>query len=60
MSNSLNKDIYKTSYTFMCTARAMTNIFEEHKEVTSKYVHATSAGHEAIQLAVSMQLTKND
>ena len=44
----------------MCTARAMTNIFEENKEVTSKYVHATSAGHEAIQLAVGMQLTKND
>jgi len=60
MSKSLNKDIYKNAYTFMCTARAMTNIFEENKEVTSKYVHATSAGHEAIQLAVGLQLTKND
>ena len=60
MSNKIKKDIYKDAYTLMCTARAMTNIFEVNKEVTSKYVHATSAGHEAIQLAVGMQLTKND
>ena len=60
MSNKIKKDIYKDAYTLMCTARAMTHIFEENKEVTSKYVHATSAGHEAIQLAVGMQLTEND
>ena len=44
----------------MCTARAMSDIYEENKEITSKYVHATSKGHEAIQLAVGLQLTKND
>ena len=60
MSNKIKKDIYKDAYTLMCTARAMTNIFEVNKEVTSKYVHATSAGHEAIQLAVGMQLREND
>ena len=60
MSNKIKKDVYKDAYTLMCTARAMTHLFEENKEVTSKYVHATSAGHEAIQLAVGMQLTKND
>jgi 2-oxoisovalerate dehydrogenase E1 component len=60
MSKKFNKDIYIKAYSFMCTARAMTNIFEENKETTSKYVHATSAGHEAIQLAVGMQLTKHD
>lgn len=60
MNKNLNKDIYKKAFTLMCTARAMTNIFEENKEVTSKYVHATSAGHEAIQLAVGIQLTEND
>ena len=59
-NNKINQNIYKDAYTLMCTARAMTNIFEENKEITSKYVHATSAGHEAIQLAVGMQLTKND
>ena len=51
MSNKIRKDTYKNAYALMCTARAMTHIFEENKEVTSKYVHATSAGHEAIQLA---------
>ena len=44
----------------MCTARAMSDLYEENKEVTSKYVHATSKGHEAIQLAVGLQLTEND
>ena len=44
----------------MCTARAMSNIYEENTSVTSKYVHATSKGHEAIQLAVGLQLTEND
>ena len=42
----IKKDIYKDAYTLMYTARSMTHIFEENKEVTSKYVHATSAGHE--------------
>ncbi len=60
MSNKLHKDILQKSYTLMCTARALSDIYEENKEVTSKYVHATSKGHEAIQLAVGLQLTKND
>lgn len=60
MSEKLPKDIYKQAYLLMCTARAMSDIYEENKEITSKYVHATSKGHEAIQLAVGLQLTKND
>ena len=44
----------------MCTARAMSDIYEENAAVTSKYVHATSKGHEAIQLAVGLQLTESD
>jgi len=60
MSKALSKDIYKKAYSLMCTARALSDIYEENKEVTSKYVHATSKGHEAIQLAVGLQLTKND
>ena len=60
MSNKLHKDILQKSYALMCTARALSDIYEENKEVTSKYVHATSKGHEAIQLAVGLQLTKND
>ncbi len=60
MSKKLSKDIYKKAYSLMCTARAMSDIYEENKEITSKYVHATSKGHESIQLAVGLQLTKND
>ena len=60
MNNKLHKDILQKSYALMCTARALSDIYEENKEVTSKYVHATSKGHEAIQLAVGLQLTKND
>jgi len=60
MSKKLSKEIYKKAYSLMCTARAMSDLYEENKEVTSKYVHATSKGHEVIQLAVGLQLTEND
>ena len=60
MSKKLSKEIYKKAYSLICTARSMSDIYEENKEITSKYVHATSKGHEAIQLAVGLQLTKND
>ncbi|MEE2931133.1 MAG: thiamine pyrophosphate-dependent enzyme [Bacteroidota bacterium] len=44
----------------MSTARALSDIYEENKETTSKYVHATSKGHEAIQLSIGLQLTEYD
>ena len=58
MSKKLHKDILEKGYSLICTARELSSIYEENKEVTSKYVHATSKGHEAIQLAVGLQLTK--
>ena len=57
-SNFLNKAI--EAYKLMTTARAMSDIYEENAKVTSKYVHATSRGHEAIQLALGMQLNTQD
>ncbi len=60
MSNKLSKDILKKAYELMCTARSMSDIYEKNSETTSKYVHATSKGHEAIQLAIGLQLTEND
>jgi 2-oxoisovalerate dehydrogenase E1 component len=60
MSKLLSKDIYKKAYSLMCSARAMSDLYEENSAVTSKYVHATSKGHEAIQLAIGLQLTEND
>lgn len=44
----------------MCTARAMSDIYEENAKLTSKYVHATSKGHEAIQIAAGLQLKSTD
>ncbi len=38
----------------------MTELYEANKEITSKYVHATSRGHEAIQIALGLQLLPQD
>ncbi len=53
-------DILKKAYQLMCTAKSMTELFEANKEITAKYVHATSRGHEAIQLALGLQLLPQD
>jgi len=38
----------------------MTEIFERNFKVVAKYVHATSRGHEAIQIALGLQLLPQD
>ena len=43
----------------MCTARAMSETYEANRPVC-KYVHSTSRGHEAIQLATAFQLLPCD
>lgn len=48
------------AYELMKTACFMAELYEANREVTSRYVHATSRGHEAIQIAVGMQLTEDD
>ena len=48
------------AFKLMCTAKTLAEKYEANKEVTSKYVHATSRGHEAIQLACAMQLKPQD
>ncbi|MFT6184207.1 MAG: 2-oxoisovalerate dehydrogenase E1 component, partial [Flavobacteriales bacterium] len=53
---SISADTLLEAYRLMTTARAMSDIFEDNAKLTSKYVHATSRGHEAIQLAVGMHL----
>ncbi len=44
------------AYSIMAVARAMSDLYEENREVSSKYVHSTSRGHEAIQVATALQL----
>ena len=43
----------------MCTAKAMADTYEANRTVC-KYVHSTSRGHEAIQLATAFQLLPCD
>jgi 2-oxoisovalerate dehydrogenase E1 component len=56
----INKNIFETAFTKMATAKAMTELYEANFKVTSKYVHATSRGHEAVQIAVGLQLLPQD
>ena len=58
--NSLNKETLTNGYELMCTARAMSDLFEEKSQITQKYVHATSRGHEAVQIALGLQLKPQD
>ncbi len=44
----------------MVSAKAMTDIYEANFKFVSKYVHATSRGHEAVQIALGMQLLPQD
>ncbi len=48
------------AYRTLCTAREMTILYEEKVQITAKYVHATSRGHEAIQIATGMLLKAQD
>ena len=60
VSESLTKDLLIQAFKTMCTAKTMAEKFEANKEVTAKYVHATSRGHEAIQIALALQLKPQD
>lgn len=44
----------------MHTAKQMAELYDEQKEVCAKYVHSTSRGHEAIQLAAAFHLRAYD
>jgi 2-oxoisovalerate dehydrogenase E1 component len=56
----MNKETLKKAFTKLCTAKAMTEIYETNFKQVSKYVHATSRGHEAVQIALGMQLLPQD
>jgi len=53
-------DSLKKAYKLMCTAKCLTDLYEANKEITAKYVHATSRGHEAVQIALGLQLLPQD
>lgn len=60
IDSSIAEETLLKAFELICTAKAMTELYEANKEVTAKYVHATSRGHEAIQLALGLQLKAQD
>ena len=57
---TLSKEVLLNAFKLMTTAKEMAVLYEEHSSFTAKYVHATSRGHEEIQLAVGLQLKSQD
>ena len=56
----MSSEVLLNAFKLMATAKSMSDIYEENAKVTSKYVHATSRGHEACQLALGIQLKACD
>lgn len=55
----IDKNILLKAFATMCISKRMAEIYDENRQIC-KYVHSTSRGHEAIQLAVGMQLKECD
>lgn len=55
----MDSSILLEAFAHMCAVRAMAATYDANRPI-AKYVHSTSRGHEAIQLAVGMQLTGSD
>lgn len=55
----MNHDLLLKAWKFMCYAQHMAVTYENNRSIC-KYVHSTSRGHEAIQLATAFQLKHID
>ena len=55
----IGSEILLKAYRLMCTTKAMADTYEANRQVC-KYVHSTSRGHEAIQLATAFNLLPCD
>jgi 2-oxoisovalerate dehydrogenase E1 component len=55
----VTKETLLEAYTLICKARAMADVYDENRPIT-KYVHSTSKGHEAIQIACGFLLKSID
>lgn len=59
-SNKIDTDILLRAFRLMSTEKALTEKYEANAKLTSKYVHATARGHEAVQVALGLQLKAKD
>ena len=55
----MTQDTLLKAWKLMCYAARMAEVYDENRQVT-KYVHSTSRGHEAIQLATAFHLKPYD
>ena len=55
----IGSEILLKAYRLMCIAKAMADTYEANRQIC-KYVHSTSRGHEAIQLATAFNLLPCD
>ena len=56
----IKNNILTKAFHTMSLAKSLTDMYEANFKEVSKYVHATSRGHEAIQIALGMQLKPQD
>ncbi len=55
----LNKDTLLKAYKLMIASKAMSETYDANRTICS-YVHSSSRGHEAIQIATGLQLHQHD
>jgi 2-oxoisovalerate dehydrogenase E1 component len=55
----IEKEILLKAFRLMCCAKSMAEVYDANRQIC-KYVHSTSRGHEAIQLATAFHLQNCD
>ena len=60
IQNHIELSVLQKAFRLLVTAKTLTELYEDQKHITGKYVHATSRGHEVIQIATGLQLTADD
>jgi 2-oxoisovalerate dehydrogenase E1 component len=60
LKSTLSNAILLRGYEIMATAKAMSDFYENNFRLVSKYVHAVSRGHEAVQIALGLQMLPQD
>ncbi|PHN07153.1 alpha-ketoacid dehydrogenase subunit alpha/beta [Flavilitoribacter nigricans] len=60
IKHNIARSVLKRGFRLMATAKAMTRCYEQHFQTVSKYVHATSRGHEAVQIGLGLHLGPED
>lgn len=60
LPKGLSEKTLLKAWSLISTARSMAALYEENFKVVSKYVHSTSKGHEAIQIAAGLLLEEQD